>query len=228
MCGRYTLWELDMLGDRFAIGQQEFDGIKTELHATYNIAPTQTEPTIIQKGKKRHIALMRWGYVAPWMKDIKDTFKYTSFNARSEDIFIKPMWKRAIREARCLVPANGFYEWVHTKSGKQPYFIRPKDQELFGFAGVYGTWNDAEGREWPTYAILTTQSIGPMLDVHYRMPVIVHPKDEARWLDKSNDTLESIAGIMRPYEDGELEIVKVSKDVNSSRIDNPQLITPLL
>jgi len=216
-----------MLAKRFNVEETGAKLVYERLHENYNIAPTQTEPTIIGNGKDRAIELMRWGFVAPWMKDLKDTFKYSSFNARSEDIFNKPMWKLAIRQTRCLVPANGFYEWLNTPSGKQPFYIKPRDQEIFSFAGLYGFWKDAEGMEWPNYSIITTHANKEMLDVHHRMPVIVHPGDETRWLDSEIDTPEDLLNIMQPYPDGHLEIIKVSREVNSSRNDGPTLIKPL-
>lgn len=227
MCGRYALWELELLAERFDLDLKEVASFKKQVHHRYNIAPTQTLPVITAAKAKHHLELMRWGYIPDWMKDPKDTFKYSSFNARSEGIFEKPMWKKAIREARCLIPSNGFYEWRATKTGKKPYFIKPKDQELFGFAGIYGLWKDAEGITWPTFSILTTSANNQMKTIHSRMPVILHPKDESRWLNSSNDSPETIADILKPYDSNGLDIVTVSKNVNSSRVDDKTLIVPM-
>jgi putative SOS response-associated peptidase YedK len=126
------------------------------------------------------------------------------------------------------VPANGFYEWKQGgDGGKQPYFIHPTDQDLFAFAGLYGSWKDQDGNEWETYSIITTTPNREMQDIHTRMPVILHPDDEGRWLDQSNDSPDDIADMLRPYEDGKLEIFQVSREVNANRVDNDTLVTPL-
>lgn len=227
MCGRYTLYEVDDLPDRFEVDPAELAALKDELKERYNISPTQLLPTITADSDKRHVQIMRWGYMPHWAKDPKSVFKYKTFNARSEEIFDKPTWKGAIRYHRCLVPSNGFYEWKAVADGKQPYFIHPKDQELFAFAGLFGTWRDVEGMEWSTFSIITTTPNAEMADIHTRMPVILHPGDEDRWLDPTNDNPNDIADLMRPYEDGMLEIWPVSREVNTSRVDNATLIGPL-
>lgn len=227
MCGRYTLFATGELRERYKLQKKELDAIHEGLKERYNIAPSQLVPTVYEKDGKRHMELMKWGFMPIWSKDPKSIFKYKTFNARSEDIFDKPLWKRAIRQTRCLVPSTGFYEWKDTGSGKQPFFIRPKKQDLFSFAGLYSTWKDVEGLEWDTYAIITTSPNKEMEAVHNRMPVILHPKDEERWVEPSNDTPESIADLMRPYDDGKLEIYEVSRDVNTSRVDNDTLVRPV-
>jgi putative SOS response-associated peptidase YedK len=170
---------------------------------------------------------MKWGFLPTWAKDPNDTFKYKTFNARAEDIFEKPTWRSAIRHTRCLIPANGFYEWQALKDGKQPYFIHPKDQQLFAFAGIYNIWKNDQGEELDTYSIITTSPNKEMSEIHNRMPVILHPKNEKQWLDTSNDTPESIVDLLKPYDNGLLEMYKVSRDVNTGRVDNENLIHPL-
>lgn len=227
MCGRYTLYTIDKLDERFRVPAEQVAQLKETLQARYNIGPSGLEPTVTAENGKRRLETMRWGYMPAWAKDAKDVFKYKTFNARSEEIFDKPTWKRAIRHSRCLVPSNGFYEWQATPSGKQPYFVRPKDQELFAFAGVYGRWKDAEGLEWGTYSILTTVPNREMAGIHNRMPVIVRPEDEGRWLEPANESPDGIADILRPYEDGMLEIYPVSPEVNTTRVDDETLVRPL-
>ncbi len=228
MCGRYTLYQTGELSDRFKVDQKETEALYEDLKQRYNISPTQILPTVVEKDDKRHLELMRWGFMPVWAKKPGDVFKYKTFNARSEEIFDKATWKNAIRHSRCLVPSNGFYEWRDTPTGKQPFFIRPKDQELFAFAGLYRTWKDpADGMEWGTYSIITTSPNQEMESIHKRMPVILKPKDETRWLEPANDSPESIADLMQPYDDGMLEIVEVSRAVNTSRTDNDTLIHPL-
>lgn len=228
MCGRYTLYQTEEFRDRYKVDQQEVNELLDQLKKRYNISPSQILPTIRQDDKKQnHIDMMRWGYMPFWAKEPKDVFKYKTFNARSEGIFEKRTWKDAIISRRCLVPSTGFYEWKKTDTGKQPYFIRPKDQEVFSFAGIWGSWKDAEGLEWHTYSIITTTPNKDMTGIHDRMPVILHPDEEDLWLDLANDNPDDIAQLMRPYEDRKLEIYEVSRDVNTSRIDAETLVLPI-
>ncbi|MDB5166044.1 MAG: hypothetical protein JWM37_116 [Candidatus Saccharibacteria bacterium] len=227
MCGRYTLFETDELADRFDVDEAEMDALRDDLKKRYNIGPSQIVPTVVQRTDKPHLELMRWGFMPVWAHDPKAVFKYKTFNTRSEDVFDKPTWKKAIRQQRCLVPSNGFYEWLALPDGKQPFFIKPKDQELFAFAGIYNTWKDSEGLEWGTYSILTTTPNQDMERIHNRMPVILKPDDESRWLEPSNETPETIADLLRPYEDGMLDIYEVSRDVNTTRVDNDTLVLPI-
>ncbi len=227
MCGRYTLYDLDVLPERFEADERSYAKLRGDLKQRYNIAPSQSVPTVISDGNTRRIELMKWGFIPRWASDPKAAFKYKTFNARSEDIFNKPTWKTAIRHSRCLVPSNGFYEWKDAGDGKQPYLIRPSDQELFAFAGLYGTWKDPNGNDWEMYSIITTTPNAEMTDIHTRMPVILHPDDEARWLDPSNDAPEDIADMLAPYDDGTLEIFEVSRNVNTTRTDEETLVTPL-
>lgn len=227
MCGRYSLYTTDKLGDRFHLEDADIAEITDDLKERYNIGPSQIVPAIIEDESKRRIELMRWGFLPRWAKDTKTVFKYKTFNARAEDIFNKPTWKNAIRHTRCLIPANGFYEWRASPSGKQPFFIHPKDQQLFSFAGVYGAWTDEEGNEWDTCSIVTTNPNKDMESIHDRMPVILEPADEERWLNPDNETPETIAGLMQPYPDGMLEIYPVSREVNTTRIDKDTLVLPV-
>lgn len=227
MCGRYALFQTKQLGTRFHVPSDEMRAIEEELKARYNIGPSQTEPAIYEQGGREHIELMHWGFMPHWAHDFKSVFRYKTFNARSEEIFKKPTYRSAIKHTRCLVPSNGFYEWKATKGGKQPYFIRPKDQELFAFAGIYSQWEDESGQEWDTYSILTTEPNNQMEGIHDRMPVILHPDDEEAWLDESLDTPEVLQPLMQPYEDDGLEITEVSREVNSTRVDKETLVLPI-
>lgn len=175
-------------------------------------------PVITTEG----LELMRWGLVPQWAKDEKIGYKL--INARSETVFDKPMWRSIITKSRCLVPANGFYEWQKRADGKQPYYIHPTDTDLFAFAGIWTRWQ-YEGRERHTYSILTTEPNREMVNIHDRMPVILHRDDEAQWL--AADTREDIEPLLRPYPDGHLDMYEVSKSVNVTSANDETLIGPV-
>jgi putative SOS response-associated peptidase YedK len=223
MCGRYALFQTEKLRDRFNLA----NGLPAGVKPRYNIGPTQLEPIIVDRNGEPTVELMKWGFVPRWAKDTNSVFRYKTFNARSEGIFEKATWKKAIRHSRCLVPANGFYEWQTTDDGKQPYFIRPADNELFSFAGVYSSWQDADGVDWGTYSIVTTEPNEEMKSIHNRMPVILNRADEPVWLDPANDDMNVLYDLMRPYPNGKLMMDMVSKDVNTVRVDDARLVAPL-
>lgn len=227
MCGRYALYQTEELAERFDIDEDEFDDIQNELRPRYNVAPEQVMPVVVEREGKHHLELMQWGFMPVWAKDERDVFKYKTFNARAEGIFDKVTWKRAIRSTRCLVPGNGFYEWRDTANGKQPYFIHPKDDDLFAFAGIYRDWRNKQGEEYGTYSIITTAANAQVEPIHNRMPVILRPDSEATWLDPATNEHEALAPLMAPYPDGMLDIYPVSRDVNTSRIDADTLVMPI-
>ncbi len=223
MCGRYTIFQTGELARRFKVSDQELDELLEHLRERYNAAPGQNLPVVIKAEDKRHLMPMRWGLIPVWAKDV--SIGYKLINARSESVFEKNTWKRPVLHARCLVPSNGFYEWKKDGSKKQPYFIRPKDSDLFAMAGVYSQWTDkATGEVIESFSILTTTPNKEMSDLHDRMPVILKPDDEERWLEPSNETPESIADLLKPYDDDGLEIYPVSSEVGNSRNEGEKLI----
>lgn len=212
MCGRYTLYDFEELNDEYAkLG--EFT-----LTPNYNVAPSQMMPVVSSNG----LEMMRWGLIPKWAKDEKIGYRF--FNARSESVFEKPIWKSVITKRRCLVPANGFYEWQKQPGGKQPFYIHPKHQNLFMFAGVWEIWKH-DNREWHTYSILTTTPNKETRSVHDRMPVILHKDDEEQWL--AADRREDVEPLLLPYEDDGLEMFAVSKNVNVAKANDDSLIAPL-
>lgn len=221
MSGRYSLFQLDKLRERFQLADSLPNGLKKR----YNIAPGQIVPVIVERDRQPILELMKWGFIPYLAKDANSVFRYKTFNARSEDVFNKPTWKESIRSRRCLVPSNGFYEWAVTPNGKQPFFIRPKDQGLFAMAGIYSSWQDPDGVTWGTYSIITTTANKEMQLVHKRMPIILHPNDEARWLDPSLDDAGLLYDFMRSYPDDMLLISEVGPEVNSTKVDNAHLMT---
>ncbi len=223
MSSRYTLFQIDQLQERFNIE----GGLTAGLKKRYNIAPGQMAPVIVEHMRQPKLELMKWGFIPRLAKDANSVFRYKTFNAQSESIFNKATWKEAVRSRRCLVPTNGFYEWAETSTGKKPYFIRPKDQGLFCMAGIYSSWTDPEGATWGTYSVVTTAANKEMEAIHKRMPVILHPNDEAIWLDPSITDAGILYDFMRPYPNDTLLLNEVSQEISSVKVDNARLMTRL-
>lgn len=221
MSSRYTLFKINNLRERFHLDKMP------EIKRSYNISPTQTAPVIVNRNGKPTLEIMKWGFVPKGAKDTNSVFRYKTFNAKSEGIFSKASYSQAIRHSRCLVPANGFYEWQQSNQGKKPYYIHPTDQELFSFAGICSTWTDPSGNEWGIYSLITTEANAEMSTVHNRMPIILQPQDEERWLGPS-DELNMLYDIMRAYPDTKLAIYPVGDEINNIKIDNPRLITSVV
>jgi putative SOS response-associated peptidase YedK len=221
MCGRYGFYRVDEFGERFGVTAPKF-----KMKDNYNAAPGQILPVIIQTDIGKTLEPMKWGLVPKWAKD--DKIVYKMINARVETLFEKPTWRSVAKYHRCLVPARGFYEWDTVKSSvKQPYYIKPKDQDLFAFAGLFDTWLDAHGNEVWSYTIVTTAAGKDMARLHNREPVMLKPEDEAVWLDPSVQDRGAIEDLLRRYPDEKLEMFAVSTDVNVVRNNNAQLIYPI-
>jgi len=185
-------------------------------------------PVIVEDEGSRTLELMKWGLIPTWSKDPRIGYKL--INARDDGIFDKPIWRGVILHKRALIPADGFYEWKRSLDPggrKRPFYIHPKREELFAFAGVWETWKNSEGVEQKTFSIITTEPNKEMAEVHNRMPVILHREDEASWLEPSKVTRDSIEPLLRPYEDNGLEMYEVSSDVNVVRNNEAKLIYPL-
>lgn len=212
------------LSEMFKVKSEQTQLIAKE---NYNVTPGQFMPVVIADEIKRHLVSMKWGLIPFWAKDIKIGYKL--INAKAETIFEKPMWKSAVLHHRCLVPANGFYEWrVKDDGTKVPFFIKPKYADLFSFAGIYSTWKDVEGKELQSFSILTTEPNKEMAPIHDRAPVILTQSEETNWLNHlNNDHQDRLEKLLHPYHDGGLEIYKVSTDVNSPLINDKHLISAL-
>ena len=223
MTSRYALYEINKLRDRFNLTKGVPKGVKPH----YNISPAQLVPVIVNRNGVNQIQMMKWGFIPAGAKDINSIFRYKTFNARSEAVFDKPTWMTAIRSQRCLVPANGFYEWKTTGNDKNPYFIQACDQPLFGFAGLYSSWTDPSGVEYGMCSIITVDSEATDDMTPSRLPVIVRPNEEADWLNPEIDGMNSIYMTMRPYDLDKLKIIRVGTDINSAKIDKPGLIEHL-
>lgn len=206
MCGRYALEELGQsFLSRFQIATPvDLADPRPE------IFPSQLMPVVLRDGEVNRVELMQWGLIPHWSKEPKGWI-----NAKAETAAQKPSFKRAFRQSRCLIPASAFFEWKKTPAGKEPYILKLKDQELFGFAGLYDTWYDPDGQPIRSYTILTCVPNALVAQVHHRMPVILKPEDEQTWLDRQTD-LATLNQLLRPYPTEQMEAAPVS-----SMISNP-------
>jgi putative SOS response-associated peptidase YedK len=193
----------------------------------FNIAPSQ--PVAIVRNTPKHereMALVRWGLIPAWVKDPRE-FKML-INARSESAAAKPSFRAAVRHKRCLVPADGFYEWTGSVGAKRPHLIRPRDRRTMALAAIYENWMGADGSEIETMAILTTAANGTMSVLHDRMPVIIPPEQFELWLDCRPGTTAEIAHLLAPAPDNLLDIVEVSRKLNNSRNEGPEVQEPVV
>ena len=220
MCGRYTLAKSQQeLSERFGIRQTFLD-----LKPRYNIAPAQRVPVIIRSGPENIMESCRWGLVPAWAKEIK-TAKLL-INARAETLLEKSSFKTAVRAHRCLVPADGFYDWKTAGSLKRPYFIHRVDRAVFAFAGIFTERKNELGELTRTFSIITVQANKIMSALHERMPVILPAEAEALWLDPAFKNQANILSLLRPCTDELITMHEVSARVNSVKNDNAELIEP--
>lgn len=220
MCGRFVITSAP------AALRQVFGYIEQpNFPPRYNVAPTQPIPVVILENGARHFRLMRWGLLPSWVKDPR---KFTLLiNARSETVQEKPAFRNAIRRRRCLIPADGYYEWQTVDKRKQPYFIHQRDAQPFGFAALAETWMGPNGEELDTVAIVTAAASTGMSVLHQRVPVTIAPDDFSRWLDCSSDDASDMMPLLHAPDDGDFVWHPVSPAVNKVANDDAQLILPI-
>jgi putative SOS response-associated peptidase YedK len=220
MCGRFAL-----TADPSAI-QQTFnlDSVTAQMIPRYNIAPTQPVAAIANDDA-RALTFFRWGLVPSWAKDL--SVGSQMINARSETADEKPAFRSALRRRRCLIPANGFYEWPKTSKEKNPVYVHLRDHELFAFAGLWEVWRNADGDELRTCTILTCEPNELIKPLHHRMAVILDPSDYELWLSPDELGPEIVKPLLRPYDADRMAIYEVSKAVNSATNDTAECIVPL-
>ncbi len=220
MCGRYTLTpEQKKIQAEFKVKPGHY------VHEPrYNIAPSQPAPVIVREDENV-MKMMKWGLVPYWAKDPKIGFKL--INARAETITEKPSFKTAFKKRRCLVPADGFYEWEkgQGKRVKIPHRFVLNSGKLFSFAGLWDIWQTPEGKPLETFTIITTSPNELMKPIHDRMPVILHKEDEELWLDPGANE-NALLSILKPFESELMEEYEVSIKVNSPRDDSPECVNP--
>jgi putative SOS response-associated peptidase YedK len=242
MCGRYaTARGRQELLDTFEI---DFDAAEEALKPDYNVAPTMSVPVVMErvpkeekeKGEKgeeavRQLRMVRWGLVPSWAKNLSIGSKM--INARVETVHEKPAYRRAFAKRRCLLPADGYFEWyvledAGSKPRKQPFFIRPRDEGVMAMAGLYEFWRSPEGEWVPTCTVITTQAPDDLGRIHERMPMIVEPDRWDAWLDPARTDLDDVRKLLVPAMSGTMEAYPVSPSVGNVRNNGPELIQPLL
>ena len=213
MCGRYVITSApEAIRALFRYQEQP------NFPPRYNVAPTQPIPIVRVTEGKRQFALVRWGLLPSWVKDPK-AFTLV-INARGESVLDKPAFKNAMKYRRCLIPADGFYEWHATGGRKQPYFVRPASGAPMAFAGLWESWTGPNGEELETAAIVTTTANHALEGLHDRMPVVVPPDAFALWLNCAQVDATTAAGLIVPAPDDTIESYPVSTDVNRVAHDN--------
>ena len=225
MCGRYTLSvPLSNLVDSFDVQPPDF-----EYPPRFNIAPTQDAPVIAQDQAGRRMGLLRWGLIPSWAKD--PAIGSRMINARSETVAQKPAFRRAFQHRRCLVPADGFFEWKReagegaAKGSKTPYWIHRAAREPFVMAGLWEKWDPGETAPVYTFTVLTAEAVPSIREIHPRMPVILPASAHDRWLDPQTAPGDLLT-LLRPYGEG-IQAYPVSTGVNSPRNDLPEFIEPV-
>jgi putative SOS response-associated peptidase YedK len=219
MCGRYKLTAYEKwLSDYFNLDPADVDWA-----ARWNVAPTDEVATIGQSRRepKRKFARMRWGLIPSWAKDT--SIGANAINAVSETAAEKPMFRDALSKRRCLIPADGFYEWKQiTSKKKQPYSIEMTDSGIFAFAGLWEIWKDPAGKVIYSCTILTTEANALLKPLHHRMPVILSPDDYDLWLDPGVTDPAKISDLLRPFDARQMKAHPVSSFVNKAGNDSPE------
>lgn len=221
MCGRKTLTE-DMQSIIEELAIQEWEDPDNYL-PSYNIAPTQTSPILIDDGVRR-VKSMRWGLIPSWSKDM--SFSARMINARAETLLEKPSFRNLLPNKRCIVITDGYYEWQKAVSGKQPYYIHHPESRLLPIAGLWDKWLDKEGKPVLSYTVITTTPQSVLAFIHDRMPVILAPESLDKWLQTANNPAQTVLPLLQPYRE-KLEAYPVSKMVNSPANNSPACAQPL-
>ncbi|MFB2918882.1 SOS response-associated peptidase [Aerosakkonema funiforme] len=219
MCGRFSFTQPDEI-----VAQLFHLSSVPNLSPRYNIAPTQSVPTLLvnSEDKETELKMLRWGLIPSWAKDIKMGAKL--INARAETVAEKPAFRSAFKHRRCLVLADGFYEWQEQDGKKQPFYFRLEDGKPFAFAGLWERWEKGEGDAIASCTIVTTEANDVMRPIHDRMPVILDPKDYETWLDPQVQKRETLESLLQPYQSEDMTVYPVSTKVNNARTDSPDCI----
>ena len=220
MCGRFVITSPpEALRRIFGYSEQP------NFPPRFNILPTQPIPVVIIENGNRHFRLMRWGLLPAWVKDPR---KFTLLiNARAETAREKRAFKNAIKRRRCLIPADGYYEWQASGQRKRPYFIHRRDGGPIGLAGLAETWIGPNGEELDTVAIVTAPASADLAVLHHRVPVTIAPADFEHWLDCNTHDVDAVMTLLRGPDEGAFVWHEVSTRVNRVANDDAQLMLPI-
>ncbi|ALC91926.1 hypothetical protein AM500_20630 [Bacillus sp. FJAT-18017] len=219
MCGRFSL-----ITEVYSLMQQfdfEFDG---DLNPRYNIAPGTNILAIVNRGGKRVGMDFRWGLIPYWANDEK--IGYKMINARAESVHEKPSFKNPLKTRRCLIPADGYFEWKREGKTKQPYRFVSKETVPFAFAGLFDRW-DKDGKTIFSCTIITTEANEKTAAIHDRMPAILEPEQQKIWLDPAVDNPLELTSLLTPFPSNKIDFYEVSTLVNSARNEDKEIILPL-
>lgn len=221
MCGRFVQQYAPEIPVRF--DAVVAPAVQAALTPRYNVAPTQQVPVVIAAAGERQVDLVQWGLTP--RHGAKQNF--TIFNARAETLLERASFRRLLPSQRCLIPANGFYEWEQVGGTKLPWLYQLQSGETFALAGLYDRWTDEQGREVGACTVITTEPNELVLPVHNRMPVILAREIEAEWLNPHLTDPYRLLPLLAPYPAGEMRRTAVSRAVNNSRVDRPELLQPV-
>jgi len=223
VCGRFSLFaQPEVLAEAF-----DLQAVPS-LQPRYNIVPGESIAAVGRASEDAGPALarLRWGLLPFWVDD-PDSFRATLINARAETVDEKPSFRESFRRRRCVIPASGFFEWKPSREGKQPYFVRPRGEEVFGMAGLWDRW-EGEGEEAVnSCAIITTEANDALAAIHERMPVILSRGEYEPWLDPGLRDAGSLRGMLDPWPAGKTEAYRVDARVNDPSRDDPSCVEPL-
>jgi putative SOS response-associated peptidase YedK len=218
MCGRYTL----STPDDELVEAFDLPGLTFDYFARYNISPGQLAPVVAEDSEGRRAGLLEWGFLPAWKNEPKGAF----INARAESVATKRSFREAFARRRCLIPADGFYEWQKVGTGQRvPHWIRPATGGPISFAGIWETWRTPGVDPRHTFAILTTDANVDVSDIHDRMPVVIATADRSAWLDRNGDPAR-LGALLRPAPSGSFVSHIVDTRVNRTTEDDPGLIEP--
>ena len=220
MCGRFALYSsLDEIKEVFGIQQVDF-----QPEASYNIAPSQAVAVVVRHNGHNHLQRMIWGLVPSWAKDASSGARL--INARAETLHQKPSFRRPLLSQRCLIVADGFFEWQKREEGRRPMFIHMKSRRPFGMAGLYDIWQPPEGERLISCTIITTQANDVVRPIHDRMPAIIPASHYSQWLDPSPQPVPHLLGLLKPYPAQEMSAYAVSRLGNSPHHNVPDCVRP--
>ncbi len=220
MCGRFDIHSaIEIIVKIFDIGD-----VSCDFAANYNVAPAQNIPIVVNAGNKNRLILSRWGFLPSWAKEPGTA--YSMINARAETVDSNRSYKNAFLNNRCLVVADGFYEWQRRGTVKIPYYIHLRSGDPMAFAGLYNIWTSSEGGKISTSTIVTTGANELMTQIHDRMPVILNHDNFSQWLNPEVHDKDILKPLLKSFPSDELESYQVSPQVNSYRFNSPDNIKP--